>query len=87
MAESKGAQKGTEKAKNQAAAGRMSHLRAIKFETEGYVGAMPSVAVARKAHSSNLRLITSQSPITPRPSGTAVVASGAGSAAYRRLRP
>lgn len=53
-----------ERNKNQAMAGRMSHLRNAKFETQGFKSnePIPSVSEARKMHSYNLRLINSQTP-------------------------
>lgn len=43
------ADKAGQKARNAAAAGRMKHLRAVKFETEGFPsnGPVPSLAAAR----------------------------------------
>ena len=88
MAESKGANKGQEKAKNAAAAGRMAHMRARTFTTEGFKSnePVPSLSKARAMAGNNARAIAQQVPTSPRPSGPAIVGHGPGSASYGRLR-
>lgn len=50
MASSKGANKGAEKAKNGAIAGRLAHLRSRRFELEGFASnaPIPSLSEARR---------------------------------------
>lgn len=67
MAASKGANKGAEKAKNAAIAGRLSHLRSAKFVTQGFKSnePTPTISAARKMAGANARLYAS---LTPTPS-------------------
>lgn len=64
MASSKGANKGSEKAKNGAIAGRLAYLRSEQFVTEGFASnvPVPSLSECRKMARNNAALIASQRP-------------------------
>lgn len=67
MADSKGASKGREKAKNASIAGALAHFRSHKFSTEGFKSnePIPSLSAARKMASNNAKAIADQKPTHP----------------------